>query len=570
MRKINTLLACAALGAAPTFAQSAIDGFRFSQTDIKGTARFMGMGGAFGALGADLTTLSYNPAGIGVYRSSDIGFTLNLDCQNSSANSGGLKTDATSTKFLLNNIGGVATFRLNNSVLPNFNIGFTYNKSVSFNSSTRGAVPQLHNSITNYMAGVANSNNLTVGDLEWTSSFDPYYPSDGGIAAPWMDVLGYDSYFITPTGDPDYPVWEGQFGDDTTGQGQFNEIIEGAVNEYNIALGGNFANIVFWGMDFGITNLDYNLYSRWGEKMQNAYVDTGSGVVKQMNANIALDNNYWASGNGFNYKLGVIVKPVQELRLGFAFHTPTWYSVTENYNAKTGFVYDNATRFTSAETPAGENSYNFRTPWRFIASAAGVIGGRLIVSADYDWQSYQYMQFSAYNPSSGWNDWGGGWWDDPWYWGLPAAGSADTGTRAGINNEYRGPFSETNSDIKEYYRSSGTLRIGAEFRITPRFSARAGYAYTSSPVKAKARDDQEIIQTSGTLTQYSFDDATHYVSCGLGYNFKSFYIDAAYMYKTRKSVWHAYTPDPDSKFVSPSAKVSNNNNQIVLSMGFKF
>ncbi len=401
MRNIYTLIAGVTIGVMPAFSQSAMDGFRFSQPDIKGTARFMGMGGAFGALGADLTTFSYNPAGIGVYRSSDIGFTLNLDCQSSSATADGLKTNDTSTKFLLNNIGGVATFRLNNSVMPNFNIGFTYNKSVSFNSTTRGTIPQLRNSITNYMAGVANSNELTVGDVESTNTFDPYYPNDGGISAPWIDVLGYDSYFITPTGDPDYPTWEGQFGEGTSGQGQFNEIIEGAVNEYNIALGGNFANIVYWGMDFGIVNLDYSLYSRWGEKMQNAYIDTGSGVVKRMSSNIALDNNYWASGNGFNYKLGVIVKPIQELRLGFAFHTPTWYSITENYYAQTGFVYDDVTRVTSAQTPTGDNGYNFRTPWRFIASVAGVIGGRFIISADYDWQGLEFLHSSHYSAPSG-------------------------------------------------------------------------------------------------------------------------------------------------------------------------
>ncbi len=567
MKKLYILLTCASLGVAPMMAQSAIDGFRFSQTDIKGTARFMGMGGAFGALGADMTTLSYNPAGIGVYRSSDIGLTLNLDCQSSSALSGGAKGSETDTKFLLNNIGGVATFMLGSSFLPNVNVGFTYNKSVSFNRVTTGVIPSLRNSITNYMAGVANSCDLTVGDVESTGSFDAYYPNDGGIAAPWMDVLGYDSYFITPTGDPDYPAWEGQFGEGTSGSAQFNETIQGAVNEYNIALGGNFRNLVYWGMDFGIIDLDYSLYSRWGERMNNAYVDTGSGVVRRMSSNIALDNDYWASGSGFNYKLGVIVKPIQELRLGFAFHTPTWYSITENYYAKTGFVYGDELRVTSSETPTGENSYNFRTPWRFIASVAGVIGGRFIVSADYDWQSYQYMNFSAYNPGYSWD---GGWWDDPWFWGAPAANTADTGTRAGINGAYNGPFGVTNSEIKQYYKTSGTLRIGAEFRVTPRFSVRAGYAYTSSPVKEKARDDKEIIQTSGTLTQYSFDDATHYVSCGLGYNFKSFYVDAAYMYKTRKSVWHAYTVDPGSEYISPSAKVSNNNNQVVLTMGFKF
>ncbi|MDE5773632.1 MAG: hypothetical protein K2H86_04155, partial [Muribaculaceae bacterium] len=78
---IFTLSALSMSGSA--LAQSAVDAYRIAQPDMKGTARFMSMGGAFGALGGDLSTLSQNPAGIGVYRNSEVGFTLDLDCQNS-------------------------------------------------------------------------------------------------------------------------------------------------------------------------------------------------------------------------------------------------------------------------------------------------------------------------------------------------------------------------------------------------------------------------------------------------------------------------------------------------------
>lgn len=563
MKKVITILAGATLTAAPAFAQSAIDAYRFSQPDLKGTARFMGMGGAFSALGADLTTLSYNPAGIGVYRSADVGFTVNLDCQNSSAMAGGLKTSDSQTKFLLNNIGGVATFRLGSATVPNLNVGFTFHKAASYNSAVSGRIPTLRNSVTNYIAGISNASGLTVGDVETTSNYDPYYPTDGGIASPWASVLGYDSYFITPEGDPDNPRWQGQWGDGTQGNGSFREVIEGSVDEYNIALGGNIANKVYWGMDFGIIDLDYSLSSRWGEQMQGAYVDLGDGNVNRMNSNIRLGNEYWASGSGFNYKLGVIVKPIQELRLAFAFHTPTWYNITENYYAQTEFNYDGENRTTSAETPTGSNEYNFRTPWRFIAGVAGVIEGRLILSADYEWQSFNHMHFSPYDSYG----WGGGWdydnpWDDPWYWERPVPQ-----TRASSDD----PFGPSNSEIREYYQTSNTLRLGAEFRVTPRFSVRAGYAFTSSPVREKAKDNQEIIMTTGTMPQYTFDDDTHYVTCGLGYNFKSFYVDAAYVYKQRKATWHAYTPDPTNQtFTSPQADVKYNNSQVVLTMGFKF
>ena len=71
----------ALVAAAPILAsaQSTVDAYTLSQTEPRGTARFMSMGGAFTALGGDLSSLGQNPAGVGVYRGSDIGATLDID-----------------------------------------------------------------------------------------------------------------------------------------------------------------------------------------------------------------------------------------------------------------------------------------------------------------------------------------------------------------------------------------------------------------------------------------------------------------------------------------------------------
>ncbi|MDE5808195.1 MAG: hypothetical protein K2H76_08765, partial [Muribaculaceae bacterium] len=212
MKKSFLFLASGCLVGLTSYGQSAVDAYRFSQPDLKGTARFMSMGGAFGALGGDLSTLSQNPAGIGVYRSNEIGFTLDLDFQKSTADAQGVKTGVDQTKFLLNNIGGVATLRLPSNTVPNLNIGFTYNKGVSFNRRYRGAIPRLDMSMSNYVAGIANNAGLTVADVESSDNFDAYNPNDGGINAPWLAILGYDGFLINPNGDPDDPFWTGQWG----------------------------------------------------------------------------------------------------------------------------------------------------------------------------------------------------------------------------------------------------------------------------------------------------------------------------------------------------------------------
>lgn len=571
-----TLPALALLFPLAAGAQTAIEALEFSQPDMKGTARFMSMGGAFGALGGDLSTLSQNPAGIGVYRSNDIGFTLNLDCQSASATSQGFKVNNDQTKFLLNNIGGVFTLKLPSSSMPNFNFGFTYNKSASFNRRYSGRIPQLNMSMTNYIAGLTNDDGngqpFTETDMTSTSTFNPYFPNDGLMAAPWLSILGYQSFLTTPVYDKtdtnrENPYWEGQWGDRTSGSGYFDVEESGGIDSYNIAFGGNISNIVFWGMDFDIINFKYNRTTTWGEDLTNAYVEMTDGI-QPVNSNWNLNNRYSAHGTGFNYKLGFIVKPIQELRLGIAFHTPTWYSLTEDYIAWTNYRYggnpQNSQKVTNDGVP-GTTDMNYRSPWRVIASAAGVIGGRFIISFDYEWQGMNRMKFSQPSYDSydyGYDDWGGGW-DYPFY--------APKKEPQYNYIEDNSGYAYTNSDIRTYCQNTNTYRIGAEFRVTPNFSVRAGYSYVSSPVKTEARDGRETIYTSDLNPSYRFDRETNYITAGLGWHSSHFYVDAAYVYKNMKSTFHAFTPDPSgSRDVSPSADLNFNNSQVVLSMGVKF
>lgn len=577
MKKNLLLLIMAASTATPLFAQSAVDAFRFTRNDMKGTARFMSMGGAFGALGGDLSSLSQNPAGIGVYRTNEVGFTLDLDCQKSTTEAAGNKYSLDNTKFLLNNIGAVFTMRLGSSTFPNFNIGFTYNKGASFNREYAGMMP-LSNSMTNYIAGLANSNRLIVNDLASTNNFDPYNPEGGYI--PWLPILGYDSYFITPKGPEDNPTWFGQWGEGTSGRGAFHVREKGSVDEYNIALGGNISNVFYWGMNFDIVNFNYTMDAMWGETLDGARVqiDDNEGM-QRMTSDWTMDNYYSVSGTGFNYQLGFIVKPIQELRLGFAFHTPTWYKLGQYFGASTDFSYDGGDYYT-AKTNNGTLGYdemNFRTPWKLIASAATVIGGRFILSADYEWEPMHTMKFSQptnYGYGDDWgpdwdDDWGPDWGDDWGYWEAPRGKAPQKGPYS--KSVFDDIHAEANANIRKYYKSTNTLRVGAEYRVTPQFSIRAGYSFVSSPVNSEVKNNREVVSTAGTMPNYTLDNTTNYITAGLGYRYKKFYVDLAYVYKHLSTEYHAYTPDPENPQIpSPQAKVGLSNNQIVLSAGFRF
>ena len=62
--------------------------------DLNGTARYVGMGGAMDALGADISTIGTNPAGIGLFRSSSVSLSAGVvSQQNAKRFADGYKTN---------------------------------------------------------------------------------------------------------------------------------------------------------------------------------------------------------------------------------------------------------------------------------------------------------------------------------------------------------------------------------------------------------------------------------------------------------------------------------------------
>lgn len=576
---MKNLFCAFALGVIPLtlHAQSVPAAYSISQQDLKGTARFMSMAGAFGALGGDISTLSQNPGGIGVYRSNDISFTLGLDMYNTKSQSLWDETKVSNTKFNLNNIGGVFTLKLYNSTIPNINFGFSYNKVASFNRRYKGTVPQLQTSLSNYIAGVCNSDGLNEADVSYGDNYDPYNPPTGSRNVPWISVLGYYGFLTNPEGDPDDPHWEGQFGSGTSGKGSFDVLEKGSVDEFNIALGGNISNKVFWGLDFGITALEFSQSSIWAESLDNAYVyDPNTDMVSQTRADWSMHDNYRINGTGFNFKLGLIYKPIQELRLGLAFHTPTFYNLTEKYyDIHLDYNYPFHTQDNSTYANDGypvANDMSFKSPWRVIASVAGVVGQKLIVSADYEWSTYGHIKYGEpdYGYYDPWWDWDNPWngWGD-WYY-APSRGQGEGVSRSSSRYSYQSPNDYANSMIKATYRDTHTLRFGAEYRILSSLSVRAGYCFTSSPVTKAAKNYKVAVPGTGVLTNYSLDNSTNYITCGVGYRNKGFYADLAYVYKHFTSEYFPFSIDLASPQTAPKSHIVYNNSNFALTFGYKF
>lgn len=507
-------------------AQSAVDAYQLAQPDMKGTARFMSMAGAFGALGGDLSTLNQNPAGIGVYRSSEIGFSLDLDLQSAKASSMGQSRKTDQTKFNCTNFGYVGAVRLDNDVMPYFTWGASFSRVASFDRYYKGYIPQMSTSMSNYVANFTTADQWTPSELIQEQGYNPYQQSN----APWLSIMSYNAYLINPIGNSSQ--YNGLFQNGTYGNSAFTVREKGYIDEYAIDFGGNIMNTVYWGIGFGITDISYTQDAYYDEELTDARIPDASAYATETgNGWFGLGNYQHVHGNGFNFKAGVIVKPINELRLGLAVHTPTYYDLRHEAYSVVDYSFSSGYEGYH-EADEGYVTYydsDFKSPWRLIASAAGVIGGRGIVSMDYEYVGYDAMR---------------------------------------VKDAYGEEYTDITGDIKNYYQSSHIVRIGGEFRVTPQFSVRAGYSYQTSPSKDAAIDNEEYIYTAGTNPAYIFDKTTQYITGGLGYRYKGFYADMAYVYKTRESRWRAFTAFDGVE--TPSALIKDQNQQLVFSFGYKF
>ena len=528
-------------------AQDAFDVLQMSQTELRGTSRFQSMAGAFGALGGDLSTMTQNPAGIGVYRNSDLGITLGLDFN--STKSGVDKMNQ--TKFNVNNVGYVGAIRLNSETVPNLNFGFSYNRNKSFSRHYIGGVLDIPTSMSNFIADeFVNMADFTPDDLYWTDDFNPYfdYPY-----APWAAITTFDmptkgdGYvgIINDRGDGS-SLMQGLYGAGTTGNAYYEVDEYGHADEYNIAFGGNISNKLYFGLDFGIMDLDFHSFQAYEENLDNAYVLAddeslfGSPIINQnTHADWGLYNYLHSEGTGVNFKLGLIWKPTQTLRLGAAFHTPTYYDMRDTYYVAASLkAFQDGNMLYSAEKGSNNGydystEYTIKTPWRFMGSVAGVIGKSGIISLDYEYVANQTMR---------------------------------------IGDDRGGDYPDVTDRVKTYFKPSHIIRLGGEYRVDPNWSLRAGYSIKTTQVEKGVDEYDYNITTVGSNPTYQYDNTVQHITCGVGYHYKSFYTDLAYVHQIRESVYNAFSPINDRFGYEPnvSADVKDNNNRISLTLGMRF
>jgi hypothetical protein len=342
-------------------AQDLADALRYSNFQVQGTARAGGMGNAFGALGGDFTSVSINPAGLGLYRSSEFVFTpMFSQTQVGTTYRGNLMTE-NEYHFAFNNLSYVAAMTPRNQSetgLISINFGIGYNRLKDFNTTILGGAGNMNGSFLDYLADNATANNWSefYEDLAWDA--DLLIVDDNDVYYHDIEEAGY-------------------------GQSLRKSISkEGSINEYSLALGLNLNHMLYFGASVGIVDVIYREFSElheWDAKNNIDYFNS-----------MTFNSRLYTSGTGYNGKIGLIFKPFQQLRLGASVHTPTFYNLNDEFRTTmlSSISYDDGDENYKIDSPTSAYDYAIESPLRANLSGAFVIGKVGLISADYEYVDY--------------------------------------------------------------------------------------------------------------------------------------------------------------------------------------
>lgn len=523
-------------------AQTQYDAERFIGSDLNGTARFVGMGGAMSALGGDISTMQSNPAGIGLFRRNDVALTFGVHNTETESQWEDLTDKGSRTALSFDQVGMVFSNKISNQgTLRYVNFGVNYHKQRNFSKSQTLYGNLYGFSLTDQIAWMANHDvdgsyyPLPLEDYEQIyNELDGNYYGDQWYDVSWLSVLGIQGGLIGPSTDEygDY-CYVGRPGSGAI----YKSTQRGGVNVFDFNISANLSDRVYLGMTVGFYDVNYERTSAYKEDRR---FDNGR------TTSFTLNNVYKTEGSGVDAKFGIIARPFEEsaFRLGLAIHTPTYYKLSDRHSASLSSYYTPSyttlPRDYSGITEIAMMDYELLTPWKFNFSMGHTLGSSVAIGAEYEYADYSSAELS---------------YDD----GVEMA--------------------EENNWISEDLKGVHTVRVGVEAKLVPEFSVRAGYNYSSAAFDKSA---YKWLYPNSTRTDAEYENmlARNTFTVGIGYRADGFYLDAAYQYNRQKSEFypfdsqyswdagenHPFTADG----LLPATEIKTDRSSFLLTLGYKF
>ena len=534
MKKIYSLAAMLAMATMAVYAQEPLRtldtyaGAQLTTEDLNGTARYVGMGGAMEALGADISTINSNPAGIGLFRKSLLSGSLGVVMQED----GHSFHNGSTTNVSFDQLGIVFSSRTSKDSYLNF--AFNFNKNRNFNYILFAEADAVNGSSQMQQTTVKGM----LGTLDALRGGDKNYYGESQL-----DNLYWSNLLDDGNG--------GMYTYDGSEHYDFNRAHSGYIGEYDFNLSGNIHNRVYLGVTVGINSVHYQGYSEYYE----VYNPNSHEYVK---GGVLVSDDHKITGTGFNVKAGIIFRPIAEspFRVGLSVSSPTWYKLTSKNYTKLGDV----------DFRADDFKFRFDTPWKFGISAGHTIDNSLALGVSYEYADYSTNDMRVIDGSY-YDSWDGYYHEDS---------SSDP---------------EMKNHTERTLKGVSTLKLGAEYRIDKNVSVRVGYNYVSPMYNNDGVRDQNMVSPgvyTASTTDFTNWKSTNRLTAGVGFTFDNFRLDLAYQYSMRKGDFYPYMPylsasywaqdpnDPNSEIQEAltneckSVSVKDNRHQLLCTMTYTF
>ncbi|WCO02431.1 OmpP1/FadL family transporter [Psychroserpens ponticola] len=468
MKKL-TILMIGVLSMSNINAQDITDALRYSKDNIQGSARFRALSGAFGALGGDMSAVNLNPAGSAIFNRSHASISLSYLNTNNDVSYFGKRNSTSNSNIDLHQAGGAFVFASTDkgSSWKKFVISVAYDKTANHEDQWF-ANGSNTNSIDSYFLEYAQGLRLDEISRFTGESISQAYAEIGSFygSRNQQAYLGYESFIIEPVNETnENSIYTSNIAIGTFNQ-QYDYIARGYNGKVSFNASAQYEDRLYLGINLNTHFINYDKTTYLKETNSNP----GSLVT-----NVGFENNILTTGNGFSFQLGAIFKLTTELRAGFTYNSPTWFTITEETSQGIStFVDDVDGSFTVNVNPNIINvfpEYRLRSPGKITGSLAYVFGEKGLISFDYSRRDYSNMEFSPKNDTF---------------------------------------FRSQNEIISNTFKAANTYRFGGEYKFK-QFSFRGGYRFEESPYV----DDSFV----SDLTGYSL---------GLGYNFGNTRLDLTF------------------------------------------
>ena len=406
-------------------AQNETDVARFISTDFGGTARFNAMGGAMGALGGDASAIVFNPAAMGLYRSSEFSFSPTFVPMSSTSVFYGQETSQNDFNFNVNNVAYIRAFEMENKGKWRFlQFGLSY-------------VPLKNLNADQVIQGAHSDGSLSQEIAADAFGMDPdnFEAND-----PFYIFPAYQTYLIDPdtlSSALDY-VSAIPVGTRIDQKSVLNR--RGRIGETVFAGSANYDDRLYLGFAFGFNKVVYDEFVDYQEVVLDTGVTDLTGFTMVQDVEMR--------GSGIDLKMGAIYKLTDNVRIGASYTSPTWNFMNTSWNTSITTTFNDGERYTQAAAAIGSNDYYMTAPSRLLGSVGFVLGKRALIDIDYEYVDYAGAKLRSYNPTP-------------------------------ID------FSNANSALQSNMVSVGNIRTGLELRHEA-WSLRGGYAFYPDPYKSGA------------------------------------------------------------------------------------